>query len=125
MIKYNEPFMKKRFTASDRKSAYIAAVLWISTYIIDKDELQDVTFKMEHEDKQSPTVIVTLFVGLNENELRERHCMLCKEFHKSFFINENCNCSWCNTKSYQDRMADMIAKKKALTKTKLKKVLED
>lgn len=123
MIRYSEEFMKKSFVAETMKKAYLKAAKWVASNVISKVELKEVLVsyeKTEDEESQLPTVVVHLSVSLSEKELRERHCKICKEFHGLFFINENCNCSWCNTKAYQRRTDEMIKNKKSYYKSMIK-----
>ena len=124
MLKYSEEFMSKKFIAETMKAAYMKAVKWVASNVISKVELKEVLVsyeKTEDEENQLPTIVVHLSAGLSENELRERHCKICKEFHGLFFINENCNCAWCNTKAYQRRTDEMIKTKKNYYKSILMK----
>ena len=128
MIKYSDEFAKKSFTGDSMKDAYMKAAKWVASNIISNVELKDVTVKYEkNEDdtNQLPTITVHFFVSLDEKELRERHCKICKEFHGLFFINENCNCSWCNTKAYQNRTDEMISTKKRFYKAMLKGTINE
>lgn len=124
MIEYSEEFARKKFTAESKKDAYMKAVKWVATNVIAKVELQNVMIRYE-KDEQFPTVTVHLYVAMTEKELRERHCNICKEMHKAFFINENCNCSWCNAKAYQERTNQSISEKKTYYREILGKIIKE
>ncbi len=123
-IKYSVEIMTKGFSADTMKEAYMIAVKWVSTNIISKDELKDITVSFKKEMRTLPTIIVGLHMTLNEKELRDRHCEICRETHKTFFINENCNCSWCNVGAYQRRMEDMLRTKSEYCRGIIKRNLE-
>lgn len=123
MIKYSEEFMKKSFVDETMKKAYLKAAKWVASNVISKVELKEVLVsyeKIEDEENQLPTIVVHLSVSLSEKELREKNCKICKEFHGLFFINENCNCSWCKAKAYQARTDEMIKSKKSYYSSKMK-----
>lgn len=108
-IKYSKEFFKKKFTAETMKEAYMAAVKWYATNVISKDELHSVHVEFEKaKDEQFPTVTIHLHAILSENELRERHCKICKETHSLFYVNSNYNCNRCEANAYQRRTDDML-----------------
>ena len=121
MKAYSESYYRKSFSAPTMKEAYLKACKWVSTNVIVKDELArntTVNYKKE-EESQLPTITVTLFAISNEADLRKRHCAICKETHGLFFINENCNCSWCNASAYQRRIDESSTRKKQYCAEKL------
>lgn len=112
MIKYVEEFAKRKFEGETLKKAYMDAAKWVSTNILACEDFHNVQIEYEKRPAQN-IIVVHLFAVLDEKELRERHCKICKEFHGSFFINQETNCAWCNTKSYQERTNEMIQVKRA------------
>ena len=112
LILYTECFYKKKFAAKTMKDAFLKASKWVASNIIARVELKDVQVKYEKQEEQLPTICIYLYAGLDEGELRKRHCNICKEMHHSFFIDENTNCDWCTTKAYQRRTNEMIKEKK-------------
>jgi hypothetical protein len=110
MIKYTQEFYRKQFKGKNIKDSYLIAAKWVATNIISDKRFDDVVIRYE-KDMLSGSVIVSFYTGLNENIIRNKHCQICKEMHKAFFINENCNCEWCNTKAYQNRTDQMVAVK--------------
>ena len=108
-IVYSKKFFQRKFVGETMKSAYLEACKWYATNVLSKDELHNVQVEFEKNSKgEFPTVVIHLFAGLSENELRERFCKLCKEAHDSFFMNKNYNCNRCEAKAYQDRADDML-----------------
>lgn len=126
MLKYEQEFAKKVFEGPTHKQAYKKAIKWLAQYVIGEDELKDteVQFIKGYTRSQLPTITVRLSVGLSEEELRERHCKICKEFHGLFFINQDVNCAWCNTKGYQNRADEMIKGKVSHYKSVLKEKMK-
>lgn len=122
MITYTTEVYQKKVHGDNYKDAYKKAVKWLATNIISNDELSnEVTYNIV-KDKKRPSVTIKFYSGLNEKELEEKHCRICKEMHASFFINQEVNCGWCNTKSYQNRMCDTMNVKASHMKGVLKKI---
>ena len=108
-IKYSKEFFSKKFTAETMKEAYMSAVKWYSTNVISKDELHNVQVEFIKEpNDEFPSITIHLYAVLNEDELRERYCKLCKESHSLFYMNSNYNCNRCEAKAYQARTDDML-----------------
>ena len=126
-ITYGKEFSKKKFTADTMKSAYIKAVKWYSTNVLSKDELHNVQVEFEkgYDEQQFPTITIHLFVVLSEEELRERHCKICKETHNLFYMNGNYNCDKCDVNAYQRRADDMIRVKIEYYKELIHKVAKE
>lgn len=109
-ITYSKEFFKKKFTADTMKEAYMNACKWFATNVLSKDELHNVQVEFEkgQDEQQFPTVTIHLFAVLNEEELRERHCKICREFRNLFYINQEIDCNRCDTKAYQARADEML-----------------
>ncbi len=109
-ITYSKEFFNKVFTADTMKDAYLKACKWYATNVLSKAELRNVQIEFEkgQNEQQFPTVTIHLFAVLNEEELRERHCKVCREFHNLFYINQETNCNRCDTKAYQKRADETI-----------------
>lgn len=121
MIVMSEKFGKESFSAETMKEAYLKATRWVAVNVVSKDELKDVLVKYQKSTEKFPTVTVHLYVTIDETEIREEHCKICKEAHSSFFINENFNCSRCNVNSYQRRAEAKIKVKKQFYKEVLQR----
>lgn len=119
---YTEEFASRKFTGKTMKDAYLKAVKWYASNVLAKDELRNVQVEYEKvHDEQSPTIILHLYASLVEEEVRAAHCNICRESHKSFFINEETNCAWCKIKGYQNRMDQHIDIKKSYYKQLLER----
>lgn len=110
MLKYSEEFMSKKFSGENMKDAYMKAVKWFATNVLAKDELHNITVEYV-KDTQSPTVTIHLYANMEEEEVMDAHCNICKEFSHSFFINEQTDCSRCTAMGYHRRCQERIKTK--------------
>lgn len=105
-ICYSRQFAQKIFKGATTKDAYMKSVKWYASNIIAKDELHEVQVEFTKGINQ---VTLKLYAVMQEREVRENHCEICKEMHKSFFINEATNCNSCKAMAYQKRLEQKIA----------------
>lgn len=126
-ITYSKEFFKKTFTGGTMKEAYLNACKWYATNVLSKDELHEVQVEFEKEkDEQFPSVTIHLYAVLDELKLRERHCTICRELSKTFFLHTNDNCNRCEANAYQKRTDDMLRVKISYYKELInKRVKED
>ena len=107
-IYYSKQFGQKTFNGKTTKDAYLKAVKWYASNIIAKDELHEVQAEFV---KGTNQVTIKLYAALPEQVVRDNHCAICREVHKSFFINEANNCNVCNASAYQRRLSEKITTK--------------
>lgn len=112
-MKYIEKFYERKFIAEDTKTAYLKACKFVASNIVSegsKVEADKVTWKVEkvNSDDGLPTFMLTLFYTFDDVEFMEKTCNACKEFHKSFFINENFNCDRCNKVGYAKNIQNKL-----------------
>lgn len=107
-IRYSKEFYKKLFTGDTMKRAYMQAVKWYATNVLSKPDLHNVQVEFEKRDNSVPTVAVHLFAVLDEEELRARHCAICKEHYSAFYMNSAAPCNKCEANAYQRRTDDML-----------------
>ena len=112
-MKYIQKFYERNFIADDSKSAYLKACKFVASNIISegsKVEAEKVTWKVEKTESVNglPTFKLTLFYTFDDVEFMEQTCKACKEFHKSFFINENFNCDRCNKVGYAKNIQNKL-----------------
>ena len=127
MLKFNENIFTKKFRGENQKDAYLKACKWLAVNVVSKDELnRNVTYNISkfEDETQLPSVELKIQVVIEESIAKERHCEICKETHKSFFINEQFNCNECKLNSYHKRCENLINEKKLHIKELLKKSLE-
>lgn len=115
-----EKVKEKEFTGNTTKEAYLKACKWLSTNIIATNNSQNVTYKFEKLDKTgigTKKVKLILYVSTDEEELKTKHCDICKEVTGAFFMKENkYACEVCRIIPYRER----IKKKLKLIKDGLK-----
>jgi hypothetical protein len=116
--KYSEEIMHLKFTGKNMKEAYLNACKWYATNVISKDEIKDVQVQFEKQN-DSPSIVLRLFVTVDENWLKEEHCKICKEMHRLFYMND-INCQNCNLAGYQNRGKSLLDVKRDAYKERLK-----
>lgn len=127
-IEYSEKVLSKRFVGENFKQAYMKACKWLATNIIaHEDELGKMSYEISKEvnESQLPTVVLIINAIMDESEARERNCIICREAHSAFFLNDACNCSSCNANAYTRRLDDMIKVKVSSIRSKLKERMGD
>lgn len=93
----------KSFTvkAQTEKEAYLKGCKDLAKYMASK-EYQNISFKIERG-VEPGTFIFTMFTNIDLSEEQRAYCKLCREFHCSFYVNEEYNCSRCNLKTFLKR----------------------
>lgn len=118
--KYSQEFYRKEFEGASFKDAYLKACKWYATNIISTDEFEGVQVEFEKgPSKEFPSVIIHLFVTVDENKLKNEHCQVCREAHRLFYMND-INCQNCNVAGYQRRSKSILDVRKEFYKEKLK-----
>ena len=126
MAKYSDTVYQLSFTGKTMKDAYLKACKWYASNVLSKDELQDVQVEyIKCTNKQLPTITARLFTSVEEADIKATHCAICKETHKAFFINENCNCAWCNTDAFDRRIREQLNIKRSFVKSKIERSIYD
>lgn len=115
---YTEEAASKVFSSKTRKEAYLDACKWLATNIINKEEFENVQFRIDKNDG-SPSVTLRLFVCVEENRLKKEHCEACREAHRLFYMND-INCQTCTIAGYQNRSKSILNVKCAYIRNKLK-----
>lgn len=126
VVRYSEKFYSKKFSDGESKKAYLKACKWLAKYVLSKPEFKNVEFSIDKSEEDDAYVFeLSLYAVLSEDELRERHCQICKETHSSFFISEETNCNWCRLGAYQRRMDKLIGSKVQYYKDCLNRHMEE
>ena len=125
-MKYIEKFYERQFKAESSKDAYMKACKFVANNIISaksKVEASKVTWNVTKltDETGLPTFLLTLYYTFDDEKFMEQTCNACKEFHKSFFINENFNCDRCNKVGYERN----IQQKLLIGSEYFKKMLDD
>ena len=100
-------------TSSDISKAYANGCKKIAK--ISKDKR--ITFNVEIINET--TIKFNLYTNIDMNGMQRDFCKMCKEFHCSFYINEEYNCNRCNLKSFISRLAHTANVSKAYYKSRL------
>ena len=116
-----EKYFEMIFKAETAKQAYLKACKWLATNIISKDELSETTWKTKkiEETATHASFKLELYCMLDDQEIAERFCTTCHDMHKSFFINEEYNCSRCNMITFRKRLKESLDVKKTYRKQKI------
>lgn len=110
---YIEKFYERDFKDEDPKQAYLKACKFVASNIISKGskvEVSKVTWDVNRveQDGDLPTFRLSLYIKFDDTQFMEQTCNACKQFHKSFFINENFNCSRCNKVGYEKNVKQKL-----------------
>lgn len=121
-----KPFYEREFKAKKSKDAYLKACKFVASNIISassKVEVSKVTWDVVRvsNDDDLPTFRLTLYYKFDDTQFMKQTCDACKEFHKSFFINENYNCNRCNKVGYEKN----VDQKLMICSEYLRKQLDD
>ena len=100
----------------DLKKAYLNSCKWVSSKVMSKN-IDKVVWKTIKSSET--TITLQLFFTLDVNDEKREHCKACKEFHKSFFINEEYNS--CKLNAFFNRMKSKENVSKGYFKEKIKK----
>jgi hypothetical protein len=104
-------FYEREFKDEDSKKAYLKASKFVASNVISKGskvEVSKVTWDIVRVEGDLPTFRLTLYFKFDDTELMKQTCDVCKEFHKSFFINENFNCNRCNKVGYEKKIEQKL-----------------
>ena len=104
-------FYEREFKAEDSKNAYLKACKFVASNIISKGskvEVSKVTWDVVRVEGDLPTFCLTLYYKFDDTDFMKQSCDACKEFHKSFFINENYNCNRCNKVGYEKNIEQRL-----------------
>ena len=111
---YIHKFYEREFKSESSKDAYLKACKFVASNIVNKEskvEVENVTWditKVDDNKNNLPTFCLTLYYKFDDSEFMKKTCEACKEFHKSFFINENFNCSRCNKVGYEKNIEQKL-----------------
>lgn len=123
---YIQKFYEREFKDDDPKKAYLKACKFVASNIISKGskvEVSKVTWDVARVEQEGdlPTFRLTLYYRFDDTDFMKQTCDACKEFHKSFFINENFNCNRCNKVGYEKN----IEQKLMIGSEYIRKMLDD
>ena len=105
------------FEGQSEKEAYLKGCKQIAKFISSK-KYSNLTFSVERISNQNQ-VVFHIFTNIDLNQEQKAFCKICKEFHCSFFINEEYNCSRCNLKTFLKRAENKAKISKGFYKERL------
>ena len=108
---YIQKFYERDFKDEDPKKAYLKASKFVASNIISKGskvEVSKVTWDVVRVEGDLQTIRLTLYYKFDDTDFMKQTCDACKQFHKSFFINENFNCNRCNKVGYEKNIEQKL-----------------
>lgn len=109
---------KIKFSGENYKESYLQAAKYASSYIKNKEKL---AFRYEKDiDKKSVSLIIIFLY--DESELASHRCEVCKEFHHSFYVNDEMNCNACKMQAYRKELDNESKRITKLIKEKMHKI---
>lgn len=124
-------FFQKTFTLDvdnheTGKQLYARVNKWVADYIIKKVEVGETFWRVSKvSDSDLPAFKLELYALLDSEEASKNFCNRCKEFHSSFYLNQQFNCDACNYTAFKKQMKEKLQIKKEWRKSRLKLALED
>lgn len=102
---YIHKIYSREFKAENSKQAYLKACKFVAKHVISdksKVEASKVVWDVQKiNDSSLPTYLLTLYFRFDDSIFKAQTCKACKEFHCSFFVNEEYNCSRCTKIGYE------------------------
>ena len=106
------------FTAGNYKSAYLKACKWYASTVLAKNNSECISEKIEKL-KGGQSVKLTLYIIIDADEMKEKHCKICEEMRGAFFISGNKHaCESCALPPFKKRLCEKIGNIEQLLKEK-------
>lgn len=119
-MKISMLLLKKEFVDEISKEAYLKACGWAATHIVSKVEAGDIFWNItKKKDASLPTFVLEVHTMIDAEQHQESFCGACKEFHQSFFINQETNCNSCRYLAFTKQIDHRLAIKKEFNKDKM------
>lgn len=106
-------------TANSEKDAYMKGCKQLAKYMASK-KYKNLSFKIERTSGNENTFIFTMFTNLDLGEEQKIFCKTCRDYHCSFFVNEDYNCSRCNLRSFLEKAEQKSRISKSFYKREMK-----
>ena len=106
-------------TANSEKDAYIKGCKKLAKYMASK-KYKNLSFKIERTSGNENTFIFTMFTNLDLGEEQKIFRKTCRDYHCSFFVNEDYNCSRCNLRSFLEKAEQKSRISKSFYKREMK-----
>ena len=112
MANYSKRIMRKEFSNTDSKKAYLDACKWYANHVVNNDEVSEKCscsiLRAYNNDTGVYTFTLELNVNVDEKEVKKKHCNICKETHSTLFKCDETNCNWCKLNAFDRRLDDAI-----------------
>lgn len=112
---YIRKIFEKTFKGKTSKDAYLHACKFVASKVISKASkveagkiVWDIA-KEEDDEASLPTFRLTLYHKFDDAEFSKLTCKSCKQFHKSFFINEQYDCNRCKKAGYLKQVEEKLS----------------
>ena len=109
---YIQKFYEKTFKSESSKDAYMKACKFVASKVVSntsKVEAAKIAWEIiKEKDVDLPTFRLVLYAKFDDTEFMKQTCQACKDFHCSFFVNENYNCSRCNKAGYEKNIQQKL-----------------
>lgn len=106
-------------TAPTEKEAYLKGCKQLAKYMASK-KYKNLTFKIERTSEDENKFVFTMFTNLDLGEEQKIFCKTCRDYHCSFFVNEDYNCSRCNLRSFLEKAEQKSRISKSFYKREMK-----
>lgn len=112
----SEKIKEMTFHGNTTKDAYLKACKWYASNVIATGKESNVTCQFEKVKSKTSLVCsvrLTLFVTAKEDDVKQRHCDICNEVNKMFYIQGNKNkCDSCKVNPYRERLKEKLKRLK-------------
>lgn len=112
MSNYSKRIMRKEFSNTDSKKAYLDACKWYANHVVNNDEVSEKCscsiLRAYDNDTGIYTFTLELNINVDEKEVKKKHCNICKETHSTLFKCDETNCNWCKLNAFDRRLDDTI-----------------
>ena len=115
---YSVKIKSLKFTGVSKQEAYLKGCKKLAKFIVNPE---NVTVKIDNDPEDNNSIIFTLFASIALNSEISDYCKMCKEFHCSFYVNEEYNCNTCNLKNCMNRTKQKASITKLYYKHKFEK----
>lgn len=89
--------------AKTEKEAYIKGCKKLAKYMASK-KYTNLSVRIRRSNDNPGIFLFTFYTNSDLSEQKKKFCKLCKEYHSSFFVNEEYNCNRCNLNTFLSRV---------------------
>lgn len=89
--------------AQNEKEAYLKGCKKFAKFIASR-KYTNISVRVRRLEQNPNVFLFTFYTNSDLTEQKKKFCKLCKEYHSSFFVNEEYNCSRCNLNTFLSRV---------------------